>query len=369
MRLLIALLCLLPLSAGAFWQSRLQVSVGSAPTYQGPGDLVSGATVWVGLRAYSQAVAATGTQKSVNVRRVTDNVACDILIATNGGLGLTTATCNSSTQGGLTPQAFAGTDAAGTGAIAGTTLTMTATLHIGDQITGGTAALGTYIVSGTSPIWTVNISQTVASATLTAMVGLAVPTIYDQSGNSRDAAQGTAANQPFLLVNVLNGGTLPTIGTTASASQYLQATIPSLSQPWSMASVSERTGAFTVFADFMSTYSSPGGAVIQFTNVANEANLYAGTATTPVTAADSAAHSFQGVFNGTGNACIIVVDGTAATGLNCGTAVSQTAFKFSGDQFNGVTGFTSQGGAWPIGLSATNYGNFHTNDSAYYGTP
>ena len=55
-------------------------SVWGYSAYVGPGDIVSGATAWYGLRAYSAAVAATGTQKAINIRRASDNTTKDILI-------------------------------------------------------------------------------------------------------------------------------------------------------------------------------------------------------------------------------------------------------------------------------------------------
>lgn len=63
----------------------------SAGAYVGAGDIVSGWTAWYGLRAYSAAVAATGTQKAINVRRSSDNTTMDILILTNGKVDTATA--------------------------------------------------------------------------------------------------------------------------------------------------------------------------------------------------------------------------------------------------------------------------------------
>ncbi len=53
------LLALLSTGAGAYWQSRDQNAVSVAAAYSGPGDVVSGALAWWGLRAYSAAVAGT----------------------------------------------------------------------------------------------------------------------------------------------------------------------------------------------------------------------------------------------------------------------------------------------------------------------
>jgi hypothetical protein len=75
----------------------------SVAAYVGPGDLVSGATAWYGLRAYSAAVAATGTQKAINIRRASDNATTDILILPNGNLDVVTAAAFlASTTGFLT---------------------------------------------------------------------------------------------------------------------------------------------------------------------------------------------------------------------------------------------------------------------------
>jgi hypothetical protein len=53
--------------------------------YSGPGDVVSGATAWWGLRGYNAAV-SNGSTKSVNVRRSSDNTTQDFVILSNGNL-------------------------------------------------------------------------------------------------------------------------------------------------------------------------------------------------------------------------------------------------------------------------------------------
>ena len=72
---------------------------GGGSNYTGPGDIVSGAIAWYGLRAYSAAVAATGTQKAIKIRRASDNTTMDILILTSGALDTATAStfCASTT--------------------------------------------------------------------------------------------------------------------------------------------------------------------------------------------------------------------------------------------------------------------------------
>jgi hypothetical protein len=64
----------------------------AAAAYAGPGDIVGSATGWWGLRGYTAAVAATGTQKSVTIRRASDDATADIVILTTGYLDVATAT-------------------------------------------------------------------------------------------------------------------------------------------------------------------------------------------------------------------------------------------------------------------------------------
>lgn len=59
-------------------------------SYTGPGDYAS-FTFWYGLRAYSAAVAATGTQKSINIKRDSDSSTTDVLILTDGTLDVASA--------------------------------------------------------------------------------------------------------------------------------------------------------------------------------------------------------------------------------------------------------------------------------------
>lgn len=68
----------------------------SAPTYQGPGDIVSGAIAWWGLRAYNAAYAAS-LGPAINVCLPLDVTCEDIDVTASGGLNLSTITalgCN-----------------------------------------------------------------------------------------------------------------------------------------------------------------------------------------------------------------------------------------------------------------------------------
>jgi hypothetical protein len=67
-------------------------------SYIGPGDVVSGATEFYGLRAYNKAY-ATGTNNAITIRRTSDSTSTNILILATGALDVATATtfCASTT--------------------------------------------------------------------------------------------------------------------------------------------------------------------------------------------------------------------------------------------------------------------------------
>lgn len=72
---------------------------GGAPiSYVGPGDSVSGAAAWYGMRAYNAAY-ATGSNPAITIRRASDNTTATIDILMTGKMAVATATafCASTT--------------------------------------------------------------------------------------------------------------------------------------------------------------------------------------------------------------------------------------------------------------------------------
>jgi len=351
----------------------MQAIVNSPNGYRGPGDIVSGATAWYGLRAYSAAYAAS-LGKAINLRRASDSVACDVLVASTGRLGLTSATCNSSTQGGITPAAFAGTDATATcSATASTTLACTgasSTPHALDPISGTGITQPAYIVScgtftGGAGSCTMNLAQTVASVTVTFQVALFVAKAYDQSGGTNDAVQATTANQPLFLSTCVGTSTnLPCL-VFYNLLQVLQATITSTAfTTLTYSFVAIRTGQFTTFGGIanLGTQTVVGG----FGNAANTAVIYAGTVVTSA-AADNAWHAVQEAFNGASS--VINVDGSSST-VNPGTVSTGLTSLQWGDTTTAPTGASTEMGMWgAVVFNSTQISNMHTNQSAYWGTP
>ncbi len=125
---------------------------GGGSSYQGPGDIVSNAQIFLGLRAYSNAIVVAGTHKLINASRSSDSHTCDVIVGSNGGLGQT-ANCSTGADNGLTANAF-------------------------------------------------------CNATTCVVV-----TIYDQI-STHDATQATPANRPTLTFSCLGGGPCMTFGTS-----------------------------------------------------------------------------------------------------------------------------------------------------------
>lgn len=367
----------------AFWQSRDSNYNALTPlvSYTGPGDIVSSATVWYGLRAYNAAKAATGTTKAVNLRRASDNATCDFDIASSGALGNSDAGCG--TGAGLTLAAFATQDATASCTIATTTATCTgasSTPHVGSTITGAgvtqpcyasavgtfTGGTGTVTLAGsgaTSPCGTIG-----SAATLTYTYGLFVATLYDQSGANGCATsaacngvQATAGSQLHLLPTCV--GSQPCLAATGA--QFVQTASglsPGIGVPWSTAVVAERTGAFTSVG---STLGMNGAQNMYFNSATNQAKFQISGSMT-ATASDSNPHSLIGVANTTSS---MVVDGTATTASPATSSLANAILVGSanGSSFD-LTGFFMEAGYWPSAFSSGNYGSQCHNAYLYYGS-
>lgn len=340
-----------------------------APSYTGPLDVVASATACFSLKACSAAIAAAGTQKLINIERIVDGHKCDVIVATSGNIGLT-ANCTTGGDNGSTVAAFQTVDASATGAITGTALTMVGG-HVGDAVTGGTTLAGTFIITGTAPNWTVNQTQTVASATLTLLNALWVHTWYDQSGNGRDAPEGGAQAQSYLLPNAdpAGAGYAVAIFPVGGSASGFSATIGALSQPYSLSAVAYQIpGSNEGFA--MSGYNASSGAgVLGFNdgNVANKAELYCGSRIDVTTATDGVWHAMQGVCNGASSE--LSIDSITPTIANAGAGATSTTMGLgspSGGTF-GQSGFLVEAVTYPIGFTSGNISSMNANQHTRWG--
>jgi hypothetical protein len=355
----------------------------AAPSYTGPGDVVSGATVFYGVRAYNAAY-ATGSNVALNVENSSTSVTCDLLLTTAGILG-NTANCSSGGSNGQSISAFAGTDATASCTISATTATCTGasgTPHALSSITGVGVTTPCYIVSvgtftggaGTLTVGGVGTTApcgTVSSATvLTMQFGLLVMKAYDQIGVNCSGAACTliassSATAPVLEPNCL--GSRYCINFIRANSTILKiATGPTFTQPVTYSIVGEYATSGSGVGAWMANQSP----IMEFleTAPANSLNLFGGASLTPVTSTDLVAHAWQAILNGSSST--VNVDNTLTNGSsgsnNPAGAMSIGAYP-TGADFN--QGFIFEAAGYnSLAASTTQQTNMCHNQHVFYGT-
>jgi hypothetical protein len=310
-RVLFAILALVLLSAqtpmlpgfppGTF-QSRAAIDAAPAASYQGPGDIVSGALIWGSCaRGYSSATAAGTSMCDLVDSAAPTTVICTLKLGSNGFVDLvSTANCT----GSVTPAVKC---AAATGGVCN------------------------------------------------------VQKVYDQIGGTSGWIQNTAATQPVLTFSALNS--LPGWTTTSAANKVLITTTTfTQASPYTFVAVGKRTGGFTTKSALMGWSTSPNGALF-FTTSANTAGVdSAGAGLGPTgTATDSSFHALQGVID-TGSTGVLNVDGSETTGDTGTTGPSANLMRVSRFAGGGsLDGTMMEAGFWPSAISSGNRASLNTN--------
>lgn len=312
------------------------------------GDILPSATLFGGLQAYNGAY-ATGTNKAVNLTRVSDSTSADFNILKNGRFDIASA------------NAFAGVDATAiAAAVASTILTLTgasSTPHVGSTIAAATNQ-PCYIVSvgsfaGGSGTVVVNQAQTMTSLSISMQYGLSVAKIYDQTGNGWTMLPNSTA--PWLYPSGINGK--PAID--ANQIMRVSSSLPNTGQPLTYFIVGERYANFTSEVVLL-------GAPSLFNSIGPNSSTnswfgYAGTQSN-FTVSDSVAHAVTVVMNSTNGATN--VDGTDTTSVNFGTGTEGNTFDLgNGSCYAGCFGL------WPSAATPTQRGSFHTIASSFWSTP
>lgn len=262
-----------------------------ARRYVGSGDIVFPWTAWYGLRAYSAAVAATGTQKAVNVRASGDNATTDILILPNGNLDVATAAAFQTAHGG----------------------------------------------------------------------NLFVTKWYDQSGNLRDVSQGTAANQPQLVLSGA-GFSIHDVALLFSGSQSLATgAFTNIAQPFAFVSVAKRTAIGSV-PRTIGTWNGSTGALQEFDG-SGQITMYSGAFITSSGNAENTWYSLASNFNGALSSLVLNAATTlGSAGANSSTTNALTIGSESGGGHN-LTGMIAEGGFYPGTVTSA----VTLNAKTYYG--
>ncbi len=282
-------------------------SAAAPPSYTGPGDVVSGATVFYSCtRAYNNSWAA-GTGKLCSILRQSDNHTCDILSTTGGDIGLT-ANCSTGADNGSTAVSFCNAT--------------TCEVHIA----------------------------------------------YDQSGNAVDA--NDIESVPLLGFSCFGSlpCVVPSVGNTGLVSTATISVAQPFTHSFVAERISHFT-AFNTVVGCGNATGTANGVQSGFSSTASTVLLFAGTVVTQGTANDSVNHAIQNVYNGASSS--VKIDDGAPTGslnpgaANCDSGSSNQFAEFASGG-NPMFGDIGEAILYPSGLSSGNQTSLCHNQSAYY---
>jgi hypothetical protein len=266
--------------------------VAAAPSYQGPGDIASGAIAFYSTgRAYNAAYATAKSSLADLVDTATGLLTCTLKVGTNGYADLTTVYCPT-----LVP--------------------------VSNVVT-----------------W------------CTTVGGCSVTKLYDQTGTGNHVLQATLANMPALTFNAQNG--LPCAAGTGTSSLNLS-TAGAISQnaPYSLTAVAERTGSFTTVQRILRN-GTTNAASLAYGGSANMITTNNGTSVS-LTASDNAFHAFLVVASV--SAPLFAVDSSANTSTaSNGTTALSTNQNVMASSTNAaiLSGFFCEGGIWGANLNSS----------------
>ena len=317
----------------------------SAPAgYQGVGDVVSGWTSYWSPFAFTDAIASAGTQKLFNVQNFVTANTCDLLVATNGGLG-NTASCSSGGDNGQTADSFSfyETFSAADGAnISSGVMTTgaddTCTATEGGLVGVGipTALLGLFISSvnscingfgGQYNIGGVNAgSFSISGVDISIGGGLQLNEAYDQASSHN---LGTGPSPPTFTTpeNGVGGSSIPFSsgagfddGSVSSGNVTPATGVVTLYALYQRYSDTTNTGC--PIAENSATCASGSNRIISTTS-ANQVQLAGVSGSIVVTMNDAVWHVIIGVINGASSA--LCIDGTCTTGTITGSTSAAPA--------------------------------------------
>ena len=201
------------------------------------------------------------------------------------------------------------------------------------------------------------------------IVTCTVKTLYDQSGGTNctgsvacDLTQATIGNRPTLVVSCVSS--LPCMAWTSGQSLVSVNVASTLSDPYTMSVVGERTAGFTTYSDLIGDVG--GNGQLLFTNSANTGMLFAGSLALTATANDSVFNAMQGLVTimPEVTSAKLYINGTLTTGQSNAASISDGLCM--GKCNNGGTVSTTEGGFW-AGDKSVNFSTMNSNQRTYWG--
>jgi hypothetical protein len=271
-------------------------------SYTGPGDIVSGASAWWGLRAYSAAYATALGNIADIVDTATGGSLCTMKAKATGDADLTSLSC-----------------------------------------VGGTVSVTTF-------------------CTVTHAAGCSVAKLYDQTGNGFFLTNSTLSKMPTLVLGSVSGlaSNRPSMVFASASTQNLTSPLQlATPQPMTLTGVANRSGTS---AGAIVASDTSNNAELRL-DTAGTILIYSGGTPASQSETDGAWHSFAGVFTTTGAASFVNVDGSSGTGASVGTNgySAGTSHARMGNNAFGSTmnGNVQEGGVWPSALSGTQISNLY----------
>lgn len=292
-------LAIAPVYAGSLTLLGAGKAGAAAPAYAGPGDIVSGATVWGSCaRVYQASLASTATSL------------CDLKDVTTGTVSICTLRGSS---------------------------------------TGFVDLTGSYCVGSTTP----------AVACAAAAGGSCIVSkIYNQTNpGTNDLTQASASSMMPIVFNDVNG--LPSIGCGSGGVVFTATSGTFTTTNFSLSVATNRTGSFTTAA---SSFGGNGAAYLGHGGATNTVAIYNLSSVVTQAGNDSTWHGLQGTFSSTAASDALNVDGSDFTSLSAGTgglsAVTLRTCRANGQ----LQGKLLEIGFWPTtSFNATQRGNLYGN--------
>lgn len=284
--------------------SFVQGPAAAANSYVGPGDVVSSALVWYGLRAYSS---ATVGNSAIDIQRNSDSATCTAIKTIAAG-----------------------------------------------------ASIGQLDVSVGVPCAGATVTAFCNATTCT------VTKFYDQTGNGRDSIQATVGQQGTLFLNSLS--TMPVVQSIAKAGYHTTTTITNSQPITIAAVANRISGTASGIGMVLDKDNSNGpGPLFGWASGANLANCSDGQISNlSGSATDNTYHSLICVVNGASSTT--AVDGTGTTGSLGATTVAGPVHLFAtsaGTQT--MIGNWVESGAWSAAFSNVQYAAMSSNARAFWG--
>lgn len=296
----------MPQQDAMMMQEIVNAAATSSPplAYTGPGDVVSGALVWYGLRAYSNASVGNS---AIDIQRNSDSATCTAV------------------------KTFAA---------------------------GG--SIGQLDVSVGVPCSGATVTAFCNATTCT------VTKFYDQSGNGRDSIQATVGQQATLFLNSLS--TMPVAQSIGKTGYHTTTTITNAQPVTIAAVANRVTGTAAGIGMVLDKDNSNGpGPLFGWASGANLANCSDGQVSNlNGSATDNAYHSLICVVNGASSTT--AVDGTGTTGSLGGTSVAGPVHLFATSAgAQNMAGNWVESGAWGTAFNSTQYAAMSSNAHAFWG--